>query len=298
MTDNGTYQGPTDQPLRVLSLGAGVQSTTILLMALAGDIPPIDVAIFADTGWEPATVYEHLDRLEATARTGGIDVRRVSAGNIHADHIDPSSPHLFIRRPVRHPEWKGRQRTFIPFYVTAPTGKEGITYRTCTKTYKIEPVEKELRHLLGLKPRERWPLDHRIDQLFGISWDESHRTKDSTRPAIRNVYPLVDARITRDDCHRWMAEHGWTAPRSACIGCPYHRNDEWRRLRSESPAEFAQAVTFDARMRELHAAGRLPIEGTPYIHDSRVPLSVAPIDLPDDDRADPFGNECDGMCGV
>jgi len=46
--------------LRVLSLGAGVQSTTIALMAARGEIPAPDCAIFADTGDEPRAVYEHL----------------------------------------------------------------------------------------------------------------------------------------------------------------------------------------------------------------------------------------------
>lgn len=40
--------------LRALSLGAGVQSTTMALMAAHGEIGPMpDCAIFADTGWEP-----------------------------------------------------------------------------------------------------------------------------------------------------------------------------------------------------------------------------------------------------
>lgn len=39
----------------ILSLGAGVQSTTLLLMALHGELEPIpDCAIFADTGAETA----------------------------------------------------------------------------------------------------------------------------------------------------------------------------------------------------------------------------------------------------
>src|SRR5690606_33579649 len=51
--------------LRVISLGAGVQSTTLILMAARGefDVMP-DCAIFADTQWEPKAVYEHLDWLE------------------------------------------------------------------------------------------------------------------------------------------------------------------------------------------------------------------------------------------
>ncbi len=49
--------------LTLLSLGAGVQSTTLALMTVEGLLPRIDGAVFADTGWEPRRVYEHLDRL-------------------------------------------------------------------------------------------------------------------------------------------------------------------------------------------------------------------------------------------
>ncbi len=45
--------------ITVLSLGAGVQSTCMALMAAKGEITPMpDYAIFADTA-EPRHVYEH-----------------------------------------------------------------------------------------------------------------------------------------------------------------------------------------------------------------------------------------------
>lgn len=51
--------------LTILSLGAGVQSSTLALMAAHGEITPMpDCAIFADTGSEPRKVYEWLDWLE------------------------------------------------------------------------------------------------------------------------------------------------------------------------------------------------------------------------------------------
>lgn len=56
--------------LRALSLGAGVQSTTMALMATHGEIGPMpDCAIFADTGWEPKAVYKHLDWLMSRKRS-------------------------------------------------------------------------------------------------------------------------------------------------------------------------------------------------------------------------------------
>lgn len=295
---------------RILSLGAGVQSTTVALMAAYGEIEPLDAAIFADTGWEPAAVYAHLDKLETELAAHGIPIHRVSAGNIRDDHIDPAGEHLFIRTTRKHPHLMGKQRTSIPVFVTSPrgparyTGEEvptrgGKVRRTCTSTYKIEPVQKKIRELLGLAYRQRWPLEPVVEQLFGISYDEIQRMSDSGRPAIVHAYPLVDRRMTRDDCHAWMADHGWSAPRSACIGCPFHRNDEWRRLRDEAPDEWADAVAFDHRLRERHAAGLTTLDGIPFLHDTRVPLDEAAIDdVPAMDQLSLFDETCTGFCGT
>ena len=70
--------------LRVLSLGAGVQSTTLALMAAHGEIGPMpDCAIFADTGWEPRAVYEHLAWLRSP-NVLPFPVHIVSAGDLRA----------------------------------------------------------------------------------------------------------------------------------------------------------------------------------------------------------------------
>ena len=50
--------------LTVISLGGGVQSTVLALMAGQGAFDSMpDCAIFADTRWEPPTIYSHLDWL-------------------------------------------------------------------------------------------------------------------------------------------------------------------------------------------------------------------------------------------
>jgi len=49
----------------ILSLGAGVQSSTLALLATQGLVKPMPVAaIFADVKAEPAGVYKWLDYLE------------------------------------------------------------------------------------------------------------------------------------------------------------------------------------------------------------------------------------------
>ena len=47
--------------MRILSLGAGVQSTALALMSRDGMFDlSVDAAVFADTQWEPKAVYRHL----------------------------------------------------------------------------------------------------------------------------------------------------------------------------------------------------------------------------------------------
>ena len=63
----------------VISLGAGVQSTTLYLMASQGLITPTPVAaIFADTGWEPPAVYAHLSRLSAIQGSSPCQTKHLS----------------------------------------------------------------------------------------------------------------------------------------------------------------------------------------------------------------------------
>ena len=64
----------------IISLGAGVQSSTMALMAAHGEITPMPVAaIFADTQAEPTSVYRWLDWLEKQLP---FPVYRVSQGSL------------------------------------------------------------------------------------------------------------------------------------------------------------------------------------------------------------------------
>jgi 3'-phosphoadenosine 5'-phosphosulfate sulfotransferase (PAPS reductase)/FAD synthetase len=119
-----------------------VQSTTLLLLAATGKIPPFDAAIFADTGWEPPEVTAHLDRLEGVAFEAGIPVRRVSAGNICADALDPD--HRFAS---------------MPLFTLGPAGERGMARRQCTSEYRIRPIEKEVRRWSGYPGRARIPAE-------------------------------------------------------------------------------------------------------------------------------------------
>ena len=207
--------------LRILSLGAGVQSSTVLLMSIRGELPKLDAAIFADTQWEPKAVYEHLDWLEGEAKAAGIPVYRVTRGNLRADAIE-------FRQHRKSSE--GKRYASMPLFVKNLDDTQGIIRRQCTSEYKIEPIEKFMkRELLGIPKRGRIPAGA-VEQWFGISRDELRRVRMSKDRWRVNAYPLCNLPtdylpkpMTRRDCLNWLAAHypNRTVPRSACIGCPF-----------------------------------------------------------------------------
>jgi 3'-phosphoadenosine 5'-phosphosulfate sulfotransferase (PAPS reductase)/FAD synthetase len=185
---------------RYLSLGAGVQSSTVLLLAIQGRIPSFDAAVFADTGWEPAAVYAHLRRLEELAAPAGIPIVRVSAGNIRDDALNPQ--HRFAS---------------MPLFILGPDGERGMARRQCTSEYKIRPIKTEVRRRLGYPHPARVPAGVFVQMAIGISVDEVQRARDADVAYMRNTFPLLDLGWRRGDCSRFLAEHGLAdTPRSAC----------------------------------------------------------------------------------
>jgi 3'-phosphoadenosine 5'-phosphosulfate sulfotransferase (PAPS reductase)/FAD synthetase len=252
-------EAETAPTIRVLSLGAGVQSTTVLMLAAEGVIPMFDAAIFSDTGWEPKSVYDHLDRLEAEiAQPAGIPIHRVSAGSIRDDALDPE--HRFAS---------------MPLYVLSKDGVPGMGRRQCTSEYKLKPIKRKVRELLGYQHPTPVPRGVYVEQAIGISSDEAHRANISDVKYAENVWPLLELGWTRKKCLAYLEARGWaTTPKSACIGCPFHGNRAWRDLRDNHPAEWAEAVEFDTAIR---GGGRTQ-GGSQFLHRSRVPLAEAPID--------------------
>jgi hypothetical protein len=290
--------------LKVLNLGAGVQSTTVLLMSCEGVLPPLDCGIFADTGWEPKAVYRHLDWLESIA---GVPIHRVSAGNIRDNGVNST---LGGRA-------KGRGERFatMPLFIINPDGTHGMIRRQCTQEFKIEPIEKFIkRDLLGLKPRQRAPKAPVVQQWFGISRDEFTRTRKPAAAWKTHYYPLVGVEfvgdkmvmregpsLSRAGCLEWLAERRYpTPPRSACIGCPFHSEAEWRDMKENRAAEFEDACDFDERIRP--SVGR---RGTGYLHRSCKPLREVDFkndfdkgQLPLFEIGGVARDECLGMCGA
>ena len=272
------------RPLRVLSLGAGTQSTVMALMAEQGynDMPKPDLAIFADTGWEPPAVYRHLDWLKQQL---SYEVITVSAGNIRTDLLTGTNP-------------RGGRFLDIPAYLTYPDGTNGMSKRQCTSDYKLDPIKKELRERLGLERGRRAPKHLQVEMWLGISTDEVERQKPSRDEWITNRWPLIEQGYSRQQLYGWFRERypERELPRSACIGCPYHSNSEWKYLQEHDPESFRDAAFVDRALRELpHLQALSP--GEAYLHRSRQPLEI--VDFSEtQDYSEMMLEECEGMCGI
>lgn len=269
--------------INVISLGAGVQSSTMALLASCGKITPMpDAAIFADTGDEPPSVYAYLNTLTPLL---AFPVIRVIASS--GDTLSVASTKLRERK-----DGTGSYvRQSIPGYVEK-NGEPSILVRGCTRDYKIRPINVAIRRL-----QRRHEASKAVDWL-GISTDEADRMAPSRERGITIRWPLIEMNMSRADCLSWMALNSLPQPpRSACVFCPFHSDAEWLRLRREEPEAFAAAIAYEERMHSALAQATRPTSkhGRIYLHKSLMPLRD--VTFTENQRSG-FGNECKGRCGV
>lgn len=284
-----TLQKRAETQLQILSLGAGVQSSTLALMAEHGEIERPDCAIFADTQQEPIAVYRWLEWLESKLT---FPVYRVTAGDLWKSAIR-------VRRT------KDGERSYIatgiPIFFTNHDGgtvttRKGIGKRHCTRDFKTVPITRKARELLGLRrvPKSAGKL---VSMWIGISADEAGRAKPARAPWIESRHPLLEFDMDRDDCIDWMVAHKYPVPpRSACKFCPFHDDESWLAL---TPQELAEVGAKEIELQNAYARTST-ITGVPYFHASRLPIlqvkfKPTPKDLK---QRRLFGAECEGMCGV
>lgn len=269
---------------KVLSLGAGAQSTVLALMAETGweGMEKPDLAIFADTQWEPDAVYDHLDWLKTQL---SYEVVTVTVGNIRDNMLRGVNP-------------DGDKFLDVPVFIRNLDGTKAVAARQCTYHYKIQPIYKEIRRRLKIPAGRRFPKNVQVEMWLGISVDESIRIKPSRDEWIDRRYPLVEMDLTRANIYNWFGERypGRRLPRSACVGCPYHDDMEWKWIKENEPDSFQDAIHIDKALRSVPAA-RGSLRGVAYLHRSRLPLDE--VDFSGTQDYDEYMiDECEGLCGV
>jgi len=280
----GIFSPHPNPTLRVLSLGLGVQSTTLLEMACEGEITPApDFALFADTQAEPRGVYEHLTRLQ---RRNSIPfpIKVIGKGNLRQS----------VEQSINS---TGGRFASVPFFVKDEAGSIGAGRRQCTKEFKLEPIWKAIRQELGVEPKRRVPKGTVVEVWIGITTDEIIRVSPDRHAWAHNRFPLIEKHMSRGDCMEWLKRREIAVPvKSRCVFCPFTSNEEWRRIKADDPEQWADACDVDRKIRDGGKSRGL--RGQQFVHRSGMPLDEADLRVPDP-RQGTMGELCGGVsCGT
>ena len=303
--------------VHVLSFGGGTQSTALLLMALKGEINGVkpDFVIFSDTGWEPKSIYKWIEKVnEHIKEKYDYEIIYTNGGNIRKDLVIAardgkrmaSLPYYTLTDvPVYENVYKGQrevvdengEKRLEDLYekgkLIRTEQKKGMVLRQCTAEYKIAPVKRKVRELLGYKPGQR--VKEVVHMWKGISTDEIQRVKPIADSWIEAEHPLVDVvDMDRSACIAYVERDGLGTPaKSSCIGCPFHDDRTWLEMKRNDPESWEDACQMDELIRKMPK-----LESQCFLHKSCKPLRE--INLGDDqmDLFDDFTNECEGFCGI
>src|SRR6266404_1726552 len=155
--------------LTVLSLGVGVQSSTLFLMSCVGVLPKLHAAINADPLWEPKATYEYKKYLETVGCNFGIPIYTVTGGDIRANALNARM------RQEEYGQIEGGRWASLPLFTKNPDGSTGRIRRQCTKEYKLEPIRRQVAALLTERGIKKAPGV--VEQWIGISRDEMRRVR-------------------------------------------------------------------------------------------------------------------------
>lgn len=137
--------------------------------------------------------------------------------------------------------------------------------------------------------------------VFGFTTDERHRVERFHReqPDVLAEFPLMDAGISKAECHRRIASAGIEAPamyqlgydNNNCIGCVKGGKGYWNKIRRDFPEAFNRMAQME---RELDAA---ICKNEPVIDGKRTRERVFLDELPPDAQDEfRFEMECGVLC--
>lgn len=264
----GVLTAQRRRSLKILSFGAGMQSTALALMscenALAGEkgltpphprVPVYDLVVFCDLGLEPSWVMNQVEFTRRACKDAGIPFK-VLDSPLYQDFMENF----------------GERRTIsIPWWTLRDDGHKSKMPRNCTIDYKIETISKYVRwEVLGYKKGQRLrPEDSKAHEMhMGFSYEEKQRCKESTNPMFVNHFPLVEMKLVRADNYAYIRDvWGLETKASACTFCPFHRNYFFQHLKECMPGEYAQLLAVDELLRDK--TPKPPMDSDLFISRSR-----------------------------
>lgn len=271
--------------MKILSFGAGMQSTALALMSCENAIfktpkhplvPIYDTVIICDLGLEPPWVKTQMDFVERSCRSAGI-FYKVLDTPLYQDFLE---------------NFGERRTVSIPWWTLKEDGHKSKMPRNCTLDYKVNAITKYVRwELLGYKKGQRLkPEDVKAHEMhMGFSLEESRRCHENPHKLFVNKFPLVEMGWERKDSYKYILEvWGLDTKASACAFCPFHRNYFFQYVKENHQETYDAILKVDHTLRDKNP--RPPMDSDLFISRSRKRIE----DLTPEDCNDA---ECFEYCG-
>jgi len=266
--------------MKILSFGAGMQSTALALMACENSrsqdtphpaVPVYDAILFCDLGFEPPWVRQQVNFVRDACRERDIPFHVLDAP-LYQDFVQ---------------SFGDRRTISIPWWTLREDGHKSRMPRNCTIDYKTEVIAKFVRwELLGYRKGQRLrPEDKKAHEMhLGFSAEEAHRCKENPNRLFVNRFPLVEMGLTRADNYAYIRDvWGLETRASACAFCPFHTNYYYHYLRQKEPETYQKLLAVDELLRDK--TPKPPMDSDLFISRSRKRLAdLAEADCRDMER--------------
>lgn len=267
--------------MKILSFGAGMQSTALALMSCENTmaeqqgyisphplVPIYDIVIFCDLGFEPPWVKAQAEFVRKTCKSVGIRYEQLDTP-LYKDLITGF----------------GRKRVVsIPWWTLRDDGHKSRMPRNCTIDYKVNQISKFIRwEILGYKKGQRLKEEDKKahEMHMGFSFEEKRRCKASPNPMFVNHFPLVEMGLVRADNYAYIKDvWGLDTKASSCTFCPFHKNYFFRYMQENEPKAYQQLLEIDTLLRDNDP--KPPMDSNLFISRSRKRLT----DLSDEECQD------------
>ena len=126
------------------------------------------------------------------------------------------------------------------------------------------PYGAKCTQILKKRVRKEWEYAHKDEDLtyiWGYDIEERHRAERllESMPQFKHKFPLIDRKLTKEDCHGRLRELGIKRPmmydlgyrNNNCVGCVKGGMGYWNRIRKDFPEIFEERAKLE---REIGAS--------------------------------------------